>query len=276
MNHDFAIDLDIKGFFDNIDHELMIIALKHFCPDKWVIMYVERWLKAGILLKEGTMTVPLHGTPQGGVISPLLANLFLHVVFDKWMEINHPEKPFERYADDIVVHCKSEKQAEYMLRQIKSRMNNCKLELHPVKTRIVNLRGKSLKRFSKGFDFLGFTIRPEAFLYNGKIKAVPGIFVSQKSKTGIMQKFRDMNIHKKRTTIEYIARKINPVINGIINYFHKFQRKDMRQVWNQLNARLLKWVKWEKDLGKKAALCYLRTRYKENPALFAHWRLVHP
>jgi len=276
MNHDFAIDLDIKGFFDNIDHELMIKALKHFCPDKWVIMYVERWLKAGILLKEGTMTVPLHGTPQGGVISPLLANLFLHVVFDKWMDKNHPEKPFERYADDIVVHCKSEKQAEYMLHQIKSRMNNCKLELHPVKTRIINLRGKSQKRLSKGFDFLGFTIRPEAYRYKGKMKAVPGIFVSQKSKTGIMQKFRDMHIHKWRTTMEYIARKINPVINGIINYFHKFQRNDMRQVWNLLNVRLLKWVKWEKDLGKKPALGYLRSRYKEYPDLFAHWRLVHP
>ena len=120
-------------------------------------MYVERWLKAGILQKEGTMTVPLHGTPQGGVISPLLANLFLHVVFDKWMDKHHPEKPFERYADDIVVHCKSEKQAEYMLHQIKSRMNNCKLELHPVKTRIINLRGKSQKRLSKGFDFTALT-----------------------------------------------------------------------------------------------------------------------
>jgi len=276
MNHDFAIDLDIKGFFDNIDHELMMKAVKHYCSDKWVLMYVERWLKAGILQKEGTMTIPFHGTPQGGVISPLLANLFLHVVFDKWMDKNHPEKPFERYADDIVVHCKSEKQAEYMLRQIKSRMNNCKLEVHHGKTRIINLRGKSKKRLAKGFDFLGFTIRPEAFLYKGKIKAIPGIFVSQKSKTGIMQKFRNMHIHKWRTTMENMARKINPVIKGIINYFHKFQRNDMRQVWNMLNARLLKWSKWEKDLGKKAALCYLRTRYKENLTLFAHWRLVHP
>jgi len=276
MNHDFAIDLDIKGFFDTIDHELMMKAVSHYCPDKWVLMYVERWLKAGIFQNDGTNTSSLRGTPQGGVISPVLANIFLHVVFDKWMDKNHPEKPFERYADDIVVHCKTEKQALFMLRQIKSRMNNCRLELHPQKTRIINLRGISQGQYPKGFDFLGFTIRPEGYKTKDKIKALPGIFVSQKSKTGIMQKFRRMNIHKWRKTLKHIAEALNPVIRGIINYYHKWQRNDMRQVWNQLNARLLKWVKWEKDLGKKQSLSYLRARYKENPVLFEHWRLVHP
>jgi len=275
MNHDFAIDLDIKGFFDNIDHELMLKTVKHYCPDKWVLMYVERWLHAGIFQRDGTITPTLQGTPQGGVISPLLANLFLHVVFDKWMEKYHPEKPFERYADDIVVHCKTEKQALYMLRQIKSRMKECKLELHPDKTRIINLRGKSEKKYPKSFDFLGFTIKPAAFKTKEKIKAIPGIFVSQKSKTNIMRKFKEMNIHK-RQTLELIAQIINPVIRGIINYYHKFQRNAMSFVWMQLNARLLKWVKWAKGLGKKSALSYLRVRYKENPNLFAHWQLVHP
>ena len=277
MNHDFAIDLDIKGFFDNIDHELMLKAVKHYCPDKWVLMYVERWLKAGIFQGEGTIKPTEQGTPQGGVISPLLANIFLHVVFDKWMNKFHPEKPFERYADDIVVHCKTEKQALFMLRQIKSRMKECKLQLHPEKTQIVNLRGIAQKRYPKSFDFLGFTIKPASFKTKGKkIIALPGIFVSQKSKSGIMRKFREMNIHKWRTKLEHIAKAINPVIRGIINYFHKFQRYDMAKVWMQLNARLLKWVKWEKNLGKKRALAYLRARYKENPALFEHWRLVHP
>ena len=276
MNHDFAIDLDIKGFFDNIDHELMMKAVKHYCPDKWVLMYVERWLHAGIFQNDGTITPTLQGTPQGGIISPLLANIFLHVVFDKWMEKNHPEKPFERYADDIVVHCKTEKQALFMLRQIKSRMNTCRLELHPEKTRIINLRGIAQKQYPKGFDFLGFTIRPEGFRFKERIKAVPGIFVSQKSKTSIMQKFREMNIHKWRTSLEHIAQKINPVIRGIISYYHKFQHNDMRWIWHQLNVRLLKWVKWERDLGKKRALCYLRTKYEQRPSLFEHWRLVHP
>lgn len=276
MNHDFAIDLDIKGFFDNIDHELLMKAVKHYCPDKWVVMYVERWLKAGIFQNEGKIIPTLQGTPQGGVISPLLANIFLHVAFDKWMEKYHWEKPFERYADDIVVHCKTEKQAQFMLRQITNRMSTCKLELHPQKTRIVNLRGIAQKSYRKSYDFLGFTIRAAAFKYQNKIKAVPGIFVSQKSKTSIMQKIKAMNIHKWRTSLEHIAQRINPVVCGIINYYHKFQRNDMRVVWRQLNVRLLKWVKWEKGLGKRRALCYLRTRYKENPDLFAHWRLVHP
>lgn len=107
FNHDFVIDLDIKSFFDTIDQELLMKSLTHYCKDKWVLMYVERWLKAGIVQKEGNYIDRVTGTSQGGVISPLLANLFLHVAFDKWMDKFHPEKPFERYADDIVIHCKT-------------------------------------------------------------------------------------------------------------------------------------------------------------------------
>jgi len=276
MNHDFAIDLDIKGFFDNIDHDLLLKAVKHYCSDKWVLLYVERWLKAGIFQNDGAITPTLQGTPQGGVVSPLLANIFLHVVFDKWMEKYHPKKPFERYADDIVVHCKSEKQALFMLGQIKTRMNNCKLTVHPEKTKIINLRGTSTGKYPKGFDFLGFTIKPASYKFKDKIKAIPGIFVSQKAKTGIMQKFKDMNIHNWRTSMENIAQRINPVIKGIINYYHKFQRFDMRAVWIKLNARLLKWVKWEKGFGNKQAMRWLSTKFSEHPALFEHWRLVHP
>jgi group II intron reverse transcriptase/maturase len=274
--HDFAIDLDIKGFFDNIDHELMMKALRHYCPDKWVCMYVERWLHAGIFQKDGSITPTLRGTPQGGVISPLLANLFLHVVFDKWLEQNQSSTPFERYADDIVVHCKSERQALYLHDKIKSRMKACKLELHPEKTKIINLRGKSLKRYPKSFDFLGFTIRPKSYRCKDKIRVLPAIFVSQKSKKSITEKFRTMNIHKRRTTLEHIAQSINPVIRGIINYYHKFNRYDMWQIWHQLNVRLRKWVKWEKRLNYKEAAVYLRTKYKETPTLFAHWQLVYP
>lgn len=276
LNHDFAIDLDIKGFFDNIDHQLLLQALAHYCKDKWVLMYVERWLQSGAIQQSGQFSPTLSGTPQGGVISPLLANLFLHVVFDKWMEKHHPEKPFERYADDIVVHCKTEKQALYMLSQIKERLQNCKLQLHTEKTRIVNLRGYAEKHYPKGFDFLGFTIKPAGYNHKGIIKAMPGIFVSQKSKSGIIQKFKDMALHKRRSPIEQLAALVNPVARGIIEYYHKYQRNDMRIVWRQLNSRLLKWVKWEKDLYKKAALKYLQTKYKESPGLFAHWLLVHP
>lgn len=277
-NHDFAIDLDIKGFFDNIDHELLMKAVAHYCQEKWVLMYVERWLKAGIMQQDGKQLATLTGTPQGGVISPLLANIFLHVVFDNWMAKHHPEKPFERYADDIVVHCKTEKQALYMLRQIQKRMQTCKLKLHPEKTKIVNVRGFSEKKYPKGYDFLGFTIRPSSYKHPNKseVKTIPSLFVSRKSKSSILAKFRELQIHKKRKTLEEVAKDLNPMIRGIINYYHKFRKSDMREIWWQLNIRLLKWVKWEKGLYKKASVTYLRTRYKENPRLFAHWSLVCP
>ena len=276
FSHDFAIDLDIKGFFDNIDHELLMKALAHYCKDKWVAMYVERWLKSGVVQEDGSFVSTHSGTPQGGVISPLLANLFLHVAFDKWMEKQHPTKPFERYADDIVVHCKTEKQALYMLHLINKRMESCKLVLHPEKSKIVNLRGISLKKYPKGFDFLGFTIRPSSIKSKSGVKSIPSIFVSQKSKNSLMEKFKTMNIHKRRKTIEEIAKEINPVLRGIINYYHKFRQSDIRNVWRQLNERLLKWVKWEKGLYKKASVRYLQTKHKEKPDLFLHWILVHP
>jgi RNA-directed DNA polymerase len=276
FNHDFAIDIDIKGYFDNIDHELLMKAVAHYCQDKWVLMYVRRWIEAGVVQADKTFIQSTTGTPQGGVISPLLSNIFLHVVFDKWMEQVHPEKPFERYADDIVVHCKTEKQAQFMLREIAKRMNGCKLNLHPVKTQIVNLRGESKETYGKAYDFLGFTIKPNMVKFKERLKVVPSTFVSTKSKKSITQKFKSMAIHKRRKPLEEIAKEMNPIIRGIINYYHKFENGSMRIVWNQLNHRLLKWVKWEKGLYKYAAVRWLKHKYKEQPRLFAHWSLVHP
>jgi RNA-directed DNA polymerase len=276
FGHDFAIDLDIKSFFDTIDHELLMKSVVHYCQDKWVLLYIQRWLKAGVMKKEGGFTDSISGTPQGGVISPLLANLFLHVAFDKWMDKFHPEKPFERYADDIVIHCKTEKQANFVLRQVKQRMEKCKLSLHPEKTKIINLRGKSEKKYPKGYDFLGFTIRPQWCVIKGKGMLLPSIFISRKSRSRILTKFRDMRIHKKRKSIEEIAKELNPVIKGIINYYCKFSVNHTRFIWNQLNARLLKWVKWEKGLYVMASVKWLKRKYSSAPALFAHWKLVQP
>lgn len=277
-NNDFVVDIDIKGFFDNIDHELLMKAVNHYCNEKWVLMYVERWLKAGVMQQDGKLKATLTGTPQGGVISPLLANIFLHVVFDNWMTKNHPEKPFERYADDIVVHCKTEKQALFMLKQIQKRMQACKLEMHPDKTKIVNIRGFSETKYPKGYDFLGFTIQPSSYKHPNKeeVKTIPSVFVSRKSKSNILAKFKSLQIHKKRKTLEEVAKDLNPMVRGIINYYHKFRKSDMREVWWQLNNRLLKWVKWEKGWYKKASVNYLKTKYKEQPMLFLHWQLVCP
>ena len=240
------------------------------------MLYVERWLKAGIVQQDSTYIDRLTGTPQGGVISPLLANLFLHVGFDKWMEINHPEKPFERYADDVVVHCKTEKQAIFMLKRIGERLQKCKLKLHPVKTKIVNVRGRSEKKYPKSYDFLGFTIRPHWVKVNSKMMLMPSMFMSRKSKNSVMEKFKELNIHKRRKPLEVIASELHPIIQGIINYYCKFSANHTREIWNQLNTRLLKWVKWEKGLYKMASIRWLRKKYTEFPLLFPHWKLVNP
>jgi RNA-directed DNA polymerase len=190
------------------------------------------------------------------------------------MQLHHPEKPFECYADDIIVHCKTERQAQFMLARIRERMAACGLTLHPEKTSIVNLRGKSEKRYPRKYDFLGFTLRPVMREINGHRILMPGTFVSGASKTAIRRKFKGLEIHKRRKPKEELARELNPVIEGIIQYFHKFWNAGMRPVWNQLNHRLLKWVKWEKGLFKYASLHGLRRHYRNNPQLFAHWRLV--
>ena len=276
FRHSFVIDLDIKSFFDTIDHELLMKAVRFYCKDKWVLLYVQRWLKAGIVQQDGNRIDRLTGTPQGGVISPLLANIFMHISFDKWMEKNHPEKPYERYADDVVVHCKTEKQALFVLSQIRQRLSECKLTLHPEKTRIVNLRGTAERKYPAKFDFLGFSIQPNWCKSNGKMMLLPSSFISTKSESSVLAKFRKLEIHKKRKPLEAIAKELKPIIQGVINYYCKFSIGHTHYIWHQLNERLRKWVRWEKGLYKKASLKWLQLKYRQTPALFPHWKWVHP
>lgn len=137
IHHSWVVDLDIKGFFDNLNHEWMMKMLKHHTQEKGVLLYTERWLKAGIEQADGSIVAREKGTPQGGVISPLLANLYLHHAFDMWMNKYFPSNPFERYADDIIVHCNSKEEAEKLLSSIRERLSGFDLELHPEKTKLV-------------------------------------------------------------------------------------------------------------------------------------------
>jgi len=276
LRHDWAIDLDIKSFFDTIDHMLLMKAVTHYCKEKWVLLYVARWLKAGIVSKDGNLIDRLTGTPQGGVISPLLANIFLHVIFDNWMAKCHPEKPFERYADDIVVHCKTEKQALFVLKSIQKRLALCKLSAHPVKTKVVNLRGTSEKKYPRSLDFLGFTLKPYWVKTNKGYCLMLTTFMSTRSMSSVLEKFAKLKIHKWRKSIEALATELNPIIRGVMNYYCKFWSNHTRYVWNQLNMRLLKWVKWEKGLYKMAAVRWLKNKYCEKANLFYHWKLVYP
>ena len=232
LKYDWAIDLDIKGFFDTINHELLMKAVKHYCTDKWVLMYVERWLKAGTIQSDGVYLDRVTGTPQGGVISPLLANIFLHVTFDKWMENNQPEKPFERYADDIVIHCKTERQAKYVLSEVQKRLTKCQLSVHPTKTKIVNLRGTSQHKYPRSLDFLGFTLRP----YWGKTsigyKLMVTSFISTQSVSKVLDKFNKLKIHKWRKPIEKLSVELKSIIRGVMNYYCKFWSSHTHYLWH--------------------------------------------
>lgn len=276
FQNNWALDLDIKGFFDNIDHNLLLKAVKHYCNDAWVLMYIERWLTAGVMHWDGQERSRISGTPQGGVISPLLANIFLHVTFDQWMKIHHPEKPFERYADDIVVHCKTEKQAVFLLSQINTRMRRCKLELHPEKTRIVHIRGEASKKYPRSLNFLGFAIKLQLAQTKVGPRPIPTSVISPQARKAVLEKFRGMRIHNVRGNIEQISKMLTPIIKGVINYYCKFWKAHTHEIWHRLNIRLVKWVRCEKGLAIREAIKYLRTIYKENPNLFPHWKLVHP
>jgi group II intron reverse transcriptase/maturase len=200
FRYDWVIDLDIKGFFDNIDHELLIKGVERFTTEKWILLYVKRWLNVAIHKAEGNIEQRTKGTPQGGVISPVLANIFLHFVFDKWMEKYHRGNPFERYADDVIVHCKSLKEAEQLLEHIRKRMEECLLALHPEKTKIVKCQkwGSDDKHPNKSFDFLKYSFKPrKAKTKEGKIIGTftPGI--SSQAVKRIQAWIREKGVFKK-------------------------------------------------------------------------------
>jgi len=276
--HDWVLKIDIRKFFDTLDHDLLIKALRHYCPDKWVLMYVERWLKAGVMTREGTYVESESGTPQGGVISPLLANLYLHVSFDAWMQKHHPEKPFERYADDIMVHLKTDKQSWYMLGQIKNRMKACKLTLHPEKTHIVNLRGITQDKYPRSVEFLGYTLKPvwSYIKASNRYKLLVMPIMSKSAQSRIFSELREMKLHKRRKPITELANDLRSYIQGKMNYYCKFNPKRTYRFWYQVNQKLLKWVKWQKGTSLLKSISWLREVWRHNPRLFPHWQLVHP
>ncbi len=277
--YDWVIDMDIKGFFDNIDHILILKALDKVVEEKWVKMYCKRWLEMPVQKIGGTIVAKEgKGTPQGGVISPLLANLFLHYAFDMWITKKHPEVCFERYADDIIVHCHTQREAEEILLQIKERMEQCKLELHPLKTKIVYCKDYRRKELHKEvqFDFLGFSFqpRPNKERSEGRIYNVFDLAISAGSQKKITEEITRMKIHRDTTsTIEEIADRLSAKLEGWINYYGKFRKWDFIRIFRRLTYRLMLWVQNKyKFRSIHEGYNWLRNYQKVHPNLFAHWR----
>ena len=264
----------------NIDHELLMKAVRKHTSIPWVILYIERWLKAPFQMPDGTVMERTKGTPQGGVISPVLANLFLHYAFDMWMVKNHPDKPFARYADDAVAHCYTKQGAEMLLTSLKLRMAECKLELHPDKTRIVychdsNRRGTYPET---SFDFLGYTFRPRmAKNRRGEFFTNFTPAASSKAKKHIRQAIRRWRMQlKPDKTLEELSQMYNPIIRGWINYYCCFCKSGLYAALDHLNRALIRWVqrKFKKlRTHTHRAAHWLDRIARREPVLFGHWKM---
>ena len=278
--YDWVIDLDVKGFFDNMNHELMLKALKHHIKEKWILLYVERWLKAP-MIKNEEKTERTKGTPQGGVISPLLANLFMHYAFDKWMDRKYPQNPFARYADDAVIHCKTKQEAEILLAALRERMQECFLELHSEKTVIVYCKDGKRKDEDHDqiiFDFLGYTFRPRCSrTKRGKVFLNFSPAVSGKAKVKIKDQIKKWKLPSRTgLKLEDIAEKINPQVRGWINYYGKFYQSALYHLMGYIEYKLCLWArkKYKRFNGRreKAREWLTKIRQRQIRGLFVHWK----
>ena len=272
----WVIDVDIKGFFDNIDHTIMMELLEKHTQGKWVLMYIERWLKAPVEQPDGEQVKREKGTPQGGVASPLLANLYLHHAFDQWMQDEHRSNPFERYADDIIAHCRTREEAEQLLVLIKERLQQYKLELHPDKTKIVYCKDYRRKEEHehRSFTFLGFSLQPRTMRsQRGGRFLVFRAAISQQAKRSIRESIAEViRPTRYKHSIVWMAEKLNAKIRGWINYYAAFMKWEMLEVFSYLNGLLMKWVRnVYKIQGKRKAFRKLREIQRQVPKLFYHW-----
>jgi len=277
---DWCIDLDIKGFFDNLDHMLMMKAITFHTDEKWIHLYAERWLKAPLQREDGELIKREKGTPQGGVVSPLLANIFMHHAFDDWMKRRFPDVKFERFADDILAHCSSLKQAEKVLGEIRIRLKECGLELHPEKTKMVYCKDSDRKGSyeHESFDFLGYTFRPRLSKNKmGKsfVNFTPA--VSQRAANRIRKEIRSWKIHlRSDKNIDDLARMFNAFVQGWVNYYGRYYKSAMYPFLRNIERYLIRWVmrKYKRFQGhKQRAKKWLGRVRKREPGLFVHWRL---
>jgi group II intron reverse transcriptase/maturase len=278
--YDWVLDLDIKGFFDSIDHRRLMRAVRKHTDCKWVLLYIERWLKAPVQLEEGRLIHREKGTPQGGVISPLLANLFLHYAFDKWIQRYYPQIPFERYADDGICHCQSKAEAEGLRVAIERRFAECGLKLNLQKTRIVYCKNDKRRRDypEQKFDFLGYTFRPRRAKDRwGRFFVGFNPAISNEAAKAIRETMRQWRLHRQTDkSLDDLARLTNPVIRGWINYYGSFYKSALYPIFQTLNNILARWAsrKYKRlRKRKRGAHLWLQRIAHGQPCLFAHWQL---
>ena len=277
---DWVLDLDVRAFFDSVPHDLLLKAVAHHTDERWVLLYISRWLKAPMQMPDGTLAVREKGTPQGSPISPLLANLFMHYAFDMWMAREHTDCPFERYADDVVAHCTTEARAHELRAAIADRLRALGLELHPVKTKVVYCKDANRPGQSEhtGFDFLGYTFRGR--LARGRngffVNFLPAI--SNQAKKAKGQQIRGWHLNRRTgTDLSGIAQAINPQVRGWINYYGVFYHSELFSLARRIDDHLVRWVMHKyKRFRHKPGQAYqaLAVVKHRQPTLFAHWQLV--
>lgn len=278
FKQDWVIDMDISKFFDEMDHELVLKATEYVMDEKWVKLYVERWLKMPIQKKDGTLQQKEgKGTPQGGVISPLLANLYLHFSLDMWLSKHFPQVNFVRYADDIVIHCNSKEEAEMVLEAVKQRLTEVKLQVNESKTRIAYC--KDYKRKEKHetvkFEFLGFSYQPRARMgkFDGSKYTAFTAEISQSNQKRIRDTIRENKLWN-NTTLEItdIAKSLNMKLRGWINYYSKYSQRTLRRALFKVDMRVIKWLKNKYKINSRKSIFKLKQIKQANPSLFYHWK----
>jgi RNA-directed DNA polymerase len=278
----WALDLDIRAFFDSVPHDLLLKAVAHHTDERWVLLYIKRWLTAPMQMPDGTLRARDKGTPQGSPISPLLANVFMHYAFDVWMARKFPGCPFERFADDIVAHCDSEDQARALRDSIATRLGALGLELHPEKTKVVFCQDANRPGEAEhtSFDFLGYTFRGR--LAKGRrgyfVSFAPAISV--KARKAVGQKVRAWHLNRRSgTDLSGLAEEIDPQVRGWIDYYGAFYRSELYSLARRIDEHLVRWAmqKFKRLRGKAAkAWAWLDAVRQHQPRLFAHWYLLPP
>lgn len=278
--YDWVVEFDIKKMFDNINHDKLLKALLHHVRTPWVVLYVKRWLVAPLELSTGEQRPRTCGTPQGGVASPVLANLYMHYAFDAWMRRRFPRIPFCRYADDGLLHCRTRQEAMFLLQKISERFAEVGLAIHPGKSRVVYCKDRNRRGDweTVSFDFLGYTFRPRRCI-DKKGVVHPNFLpaVSPTAKKAMNREIRSWHISLRAAKeIDDLAARLNPTLQGWAIYYGHFYPTAMQPIWRNLNAHLIKWVRRKyKKLArrKRKAWRFLAKIASEKPKLFVHWRL---